>query len=270
MYLKTLYFVVLAIIPAVIEGQDDLSQDSRLALKVAMDKISNITDGGLWVLVPSNVSLDELQINSANYNLFKLNTDPLMGAPGDAESSGADLGAEERQSRGEHLGHRSARKMNLFKNVLSKPKVSPLYLINGTVCRFVNQQPICTTLSTTGLLRPNQQQGGGFLNQQNQNLNQIQNGNVQQRQVAPNQPGQFNQQGFRPAAIMDDETSTINVESSLSAGNTTATGDQQQYPNRPQANRPVSYVVSRRPLNLLAFGRPFRQYQFTSRRANHQ
>lgn len=48
---------------------------------------------------------------------------------------------------------REARKMNLFNGFWNKPRISPLYLINGTVCRFVNAAPICTTLSTQGLLR---------------------------------------------------------------------------------------------------------------------
>lgn len=50
--------------------------------------------------------------------------------------------------------YREARKVNLFSGGFwNKPRVSPLYLINGTVCRFVNSVPICTTLSTQGLLR---------------------------------------------------------------------------------------------------------------------
>jgi hypothetical protein len=44
-------------------------------------------------------------------------------------------------------------KLGVFLSVLNQPKVSPLYLINGTVSGFVNSQPICTTLSTTGLFR---------------------------------------------------------------------------------------------------------------------
>lgn len=47
---------------------------------------------------------------------------------------------------------REARKIFPF-NLLSKPKVSKLYLVNGTLCRFVGFAPVCTTLSTTPLLR---------------------------------------------------------------------------------------------------------------------
>lgn len=41
--------------------------------------------------------------------------------------------------------------LNPLRLFMNKPKISPLYLINGTVCRFVNGHPVCTTLSTTGL-----------------------------------------------------------------------------------------------------------------------
>jgi hypothetical protein len=44
-----------------------------------------------------------------------------------------------------------SRRINPLRLLMSKPRISPLYLINGTVCRFVNFQPVCTTLSTTGL-----------------------------------------------------------------------------------------------------------------------
>lgn len=50
--------------------------------------------------------------------------------------------------------NRESRKLfMLTKSFLSKPKVSKLYLVNGTLCRFVNLTPVCTTLSTTPLLR---------------------------------------------------------------------------------------------------------------------
>lgn len=48
---------------------------------------------------------------------------------------------------------REARRLNFWRNLWNKPKVSPLFLVNGTVCRFINSTPICTTLQTTGLLR---------------------------------------------------------------------------------------------------------------------
>lgn len=43
------------------------------------------------------------------------------------------------------------RRVNHLRFLMVKSRISPLYLINGTVCRFVNFQPVCTTLSTTGL-----------------------------------------------------------------------------------------------------------------------
>ena len=39
----------------------------------------------------------------------------------------------------------------IIRKILNKQRVSPLYLINGTVCRFVNFRPVCTTIATTGL-----------------------------------------------------------------------------------------------------------------------
>lgn len=60
------------------------------------------------------------------------------------------------QANGSGNGRESRRFAPVRSNLGSlwnKPKVSPLYLINGTVCRFVNSNPICTTLSTQGLLR---------------------------------------------------------------------------------------------------------------------
>jgi len=48
---------------------------------------------------------------------------------------------------------RESRRFNILRRIWNQPKSSPLYLINGTVCRFINFAPVCTTLSTTGLLR---------------------------------------------------------------------------------------------------------------------
>jgi hypothetical protein len=67
--------------------------------------------------------------------------------------------SQRRQQRSVEAGakmapmNREPRELGLFLNVLNKPKASPLNLINGTVCGFVNSQPTCTTLSTTGLFR---------------------------------------------------------------------------------------------------------------------
>lgn len=61
-----------------------------------------------------------------------------------------NLTAAQLDNRLEPSGRRESRKFKLF-DIWNKPKTSPLYLINGTVCRFVNSNPICTNLSTTGL-----------------------------------------------------------------------------------------------------------------------
>lgn len=69
-----------------------------------------------------------------------------------ASQNGQD---QQQQSRSFPNIRRESRRMGPLRslNLFNKPKVSPLYLINGTVCRFVNSNPICTTLSTQGLLR---------------------------------------------------------------------------------------------------------------------
>lgn len=63
-----------------------------------------------------------------------------------------NLTAAQMENRLEPSGRRESRKFKLF-DIWNKPKTSPLFLINGTVCRFVNSNPICTNLSTTGLFR---------------------------------------------------------------------------------------------------------------------
>lgn len=136
----------------------------------ALERLANLTQNedaaNMWILVPSNLS--ESQLHESNFALFKLNTGQLfnLGGGGEQLQAASDWtmqGANEQlQSPNQPRllvtsqsgpKAREARKLGLFSNVLTKPKVSPLYLVNGTVCRFVNSQPICTTLSTTGLFR---------------------------------------------------------------------------------------------------------------------
>jgi hypothetical protein len=143
----------------------------------ALEKLANLTQedatgtSNMWILVPSNLS--GAQLSDSNFSLFKLNTGQLFDLGGNGQQAGhqdwvtsagqttsdASRGRQRRQQRSVEAAakmvptSRDARKLGLFSNVLNKPKVSPLYLINGTVCRFVNSQPICTTLSTTGLFR---------------------------------------------------------------------------------------------------------------------
>lgn len=144
-----------------VKAQDDgfelVRGGLRIAPKAGLENFSNITNSdNIWVLLPSAANLTEPQLSSGDFFLFKLNTSPLASKDhgSNIEYADEDLSAEEqgRQHYQENRGRKS-RKINFFKNVLNKPKVSPLYLVNGTVCRFVNSQPICTTLSTTGLLR---------------------------------------------------------------------------------------------------------------------
>lgn len=141
-------------------------------------------EGSVLVLIPNGFNLSALKSNneSMNFSLFKLNSDVFVddldadenvekdraNYPGnDEDDSGSKVSAdsaaktnnnEERRARLElsasfQRDARGLRKINLLGGMWNKPKASPLYLINGTVCRFVNGAPICTTLSTTGLLR---------------------------------------------------------------------------------------------------------------------
>lgn len=75
------------------------------------------------------------------------NHDALILIPSIVNLTGVQV-----ETRQEQVGRRESRKLKLF-DIWNKPKTSPLFLINGTVCRFVNSSPICTNLSTTGLFR---------------------------------------------------------------------------------------------------------------------
>lgn len=79
----------------------------------------------------------------------------LLTLDEDQQATFGQINYDEQQQQ--HPSSRESRRFGPVRSNLgslwSKPKVSPLYLINGTVCRFVNSNPICTTLSTQGLLR---------------------------------------------------------------------------------------------------------------------
>lgn len=125
---------------------------------------SNLTSyagssSNVLVLIPSGVNMSESNFNEGEFNLFKLNTDILLNR--DKESNddtvidhmtSEDLVEADSSSRASTFSGRESRKLNFLSGMWNK-KSSPLYLINGTVCRFINNAPICTTLSTTGLLR---------------------------------------------------------------------------------------------------------------------
>lgn len=138
---------------------------------------SSSLDEAIWVLIPTGSLNGSSDGGKDQFELFKLNTDRLLvneqqqvnGGPSGGELDGFvwPQNSDEHEQTPSHqpstetssprrLG-REARKMKFFPNFMRKPKVSPLYLVNGTVCRFVNTQPVCTTLSTTGLF------GGKYL-----------------------------------------------------------------------------------------------------------
>lgn len=129
-------------------------QDSRVQPITSDTEIkSAIANQNVLLLLPAAYNSSELEIGD-NFSLFKLNTDILMDNQRASEESSE--GKEETSGELEAPGlstHRAARKINFLRGMWNKPKFSPLYLVNGTVCRFINSSPICTTLSTTGLLR---------------------------------------------------------------------------------------------------------------------
>lgn len=108
----------------------------------------------LFVLIPSNLNLTDIFDASSDYSLFKLNTDVLLEGGNirikrNAQTEANPLIPEPRALEAED---RAPRKINLFRNILNTKKRSPpLYLVNGTVCRFLSTGPVCTTISTNGL-----------------------------------------------------------------------------------------------------------------------
>lgn len=128
-----------------VKSQDPVSSDSSSLTRF----VDESGPGNIWILVPSNVNFSDAYINGPqNYNLLKLDTSLLTGL--DSTSSEGPQGS----SDGVHSdGNRESRKMNLFRKPWFKPKSSPLFLVNGTVCRYVNQVPVCTFLTTSGLMR---------------------------------------------------------------------------------------------------------------------
>jgi len=125
-----------------------------------MMQLSNSSNNDVWLVLPNN--LNESQLGKTEFDFFKLNRDQLFGHLSEKFSPMATRTRQESwQSTGDATdddqvdsvprSRREARKIKFFPNFMRKPKISPLYLLNGTVCRFVNSQPICTTLSTTGL-----------------------------------------------------------------------------------------------------------------------
>lgn len=122
-----------------VECQDPSSSDST-SLNRFVDEAG---PGNIWILVPSSINFTDAYLNGPqNYNLLKLDTSLLAGLE--------PISATENTSP---VVGRESRKMNLFRKPWFKPKASPLFLVNGTVCRYVNQVPVCTFLTTSGLMR---------------------------------------------------------------------------------------------------------------------
>lgn len=115
---------------------------------------SAVANQNVLLLLPAAYNSSDLRAED-NFSLFKLNTDVLLDSQrfsSDEDSDNKDTSGEP-AAAGSQSSRRAARKINFLRAMWNKPKFSPLYLVNGTVCRFINSSPICTTLSTTGLLR---------------------------------------------------------------------------------------------------------------------
>lgn len=148
------------------EAQEETFQATASEPLPALLQPENLTNlapsSQVLILIPSNTNLSEWQFNDANYNLFKLNADILFRRDHVSIDETIDGLIENDHGRESDIrkrlvrdldGGRGSRKMGFLGNMWNKPRMSPLYLVNGTVCRFVNGAPVCTTLSTTGLLR---------------------------------------------------------------------------------------------------------------------
>lgn len=119
-------------------------------------------NSSVLVLLPSGTNLTESILNNENFNLFKLNTDLILNNNTDTQEEKIDT-SETTLSQDDEISprtprelnheHRNARGFTLLRGLWNRSRSSPLYLVNGTVCRFVNSTPICTTLSTSGLIR---------------------------------------------------------------------------------------------------------------------
>lgn len=135
----------------------------------------NSSTNSFMLLMPAELTNLTNSLKDLDFSLLKLNTDFLFGNGSqneDTDSANQELtistgaqdeetnerGARSERSKGELLYEKTAhrretRALKLFNGLWNK-KPGPLYLVNGTVCRFIsNAQPICTTLQTKGLIR---------------------------------------------------------------------------------------------------------------------
>lgn len=144
---------------------NDCSNSSTKPILIDPKDLKNFeANSSVLVLVPSGINFTDSMLNNENFNLFKLNTDLILNKITEDtqdekidDTSETTLKQEDemspRSSRELDFEHRHARRFNLLRGLWNRPRSSPLYLVNGTVCRFVNATPICTTLSTSGLIR---------------------------------------------------------------------------------------------------------------------
>lgn len=154
MFLCVILLAILAVDAGATKDPDQMRPNSVIVLLTSGANSNQVHES---VFNLFNVSSEEKPIESAAITLvdpesfFRLSTKAGSEVDDTSKSEPKTSLDDEQASTGSRA--REARKMSLFNGLWNKPKISPLYLINGTVCRFVNAAPICTTLSTQGLLR---------------------------------------------------------------------------------------------------------------------
>lgn len=146
-----------------VSAQEDtlrVSSSGPLSTLLQPENLNNLAQNGqVLILIPSNANLSEWHLNNANYNLFKLNPELLFKRDHVNMDETIDGLIEEDLHRDSEIrkrvardlnGGRQSRKIGLLGGFWNKPKLSPLFLVNGTVCRLINRAPVCTSLSTSG------------------------------------------------------------------------------------------------------------------------
>lgn len=144
---------------------------TKILISYLNNDIKNIDPKcSVLVLIPSGVNITDSLINNENFNLFKLNTDLILNRETETQKEKIDDISETTSSHEGEIQEdetinsrtsrevssseqRIARRFSLLRGLWNRSRSGPLYLVNGTVCRFVNATPICTTLSTSGLIR---------------------------------------------------------------------------------------------------------------------
>lgn len=135
------------------------SKSSHIGLQSSSSaslSLSNVDTRQMTVTNSNSKSDSIANGNGSSLNVFgTIELDPRIidGLGGLLMGDSYDAASSQQRDNNQHQQARDARRLPSMGSLWNKPKVSPLYLINGTVCRFVNSNPICTTLSTQGLLR---------------------------------------------------------------------------------------------------------------------